>query len=204
MRILVGSHEIAGLLLDFAEGFRSLGHQVTTVIHQHHRFYPDLQYDVDISAGASSEFISQLILNHDLFFFQFGHSLLPANLDFHLIKRSGKRIISLFNGDDVCHYSAYQQEFGTDYKALGFEGDPIERPLFSLRMAEWFSALIITDPVTNSLAVRPYMQVFLQLNISRYRFQIPRRYIPVVVHAPSSHAKKVPRSSSLLWRSCPQ
>jgi hypothetical protein len=190
MRILVGPHEIAGLLPDFAEGFCSLGHQVTTVIHKSHRFYPDLHYGIDISEGACSEFIAELILNHDLFFFQFGYSLLPANLDFHLIKRSGKRIISLFNGDDVCHYPAYHQEFGTDYNALGFEGDPIERPLFSLRLAEWFSALIITDPVTNSLGVRPYIQVFLPLNISRYCFQIRRRDIPMVVHAPSSHTKK--------------
>ena len=138
MRILVGTREIAGLLPDFAEGFRHLGHQVTTVVRYRNRFYPDIQYDIDLSGGVSSECIAQLILSHDVFLFQWGNSLLDANLDFHLIKRAGKRIISIFNGNDIRHYSSYQQEFGTDYKALGYAGDPIERPLCNLRMAEWF------------------------------------------------------------------
>ena len=188
MRILVGTREIAGLLPDFAEGFRRLGHQVTTVVRYHNRFYPDIQYDIDLSGGVSSECIAQLILSHDVFLFQWGNSLLDANLDFHLIKRAGKRIISIFNGNDIRHYSSYQQEFGTDYKALGYAGDPIERPLRNLRMAEWFSALIITDPVTNNLAVRPYMQIFLPLELSRYRCEIPARDIPLVIHAPSVQA----------------
>ena len=52
-RILVGTADIAGMMPDFADGFRQSGHQVTTVIVNRNRLYPDVAYDVDMNATAS-------------------------------------------------------------------------------------------------------------------------------------------------------
>src|SRR5258707_10360280 len=52
LRILVGTVEIGGVLPIFADGFRQLGHQVTTVISDRHRFNADVQYDVDLGTNV--------------------------------------------------------------------------------------------------------------------------------------------------------
>jgi hypothetical protein len=53
MRILVGTTEIAGLIGDFADGFRQLGHEVTSVVSNRHPSYPNLSYDVELYPWAS-------------------------------------------------------------------------------------------------------------------------------------------------------
>lgn len=192
MRILVGTIEIAGQIPDYADGFRKMGHQVTTVVKLKNKFFPDLTYDVDISQGINLELLTKLVDGHDLFFFQWGGSLLPGNQDFRLIKERGKHIISLFNGDDVRHSSAYRQQFGVPLESLGevYAKGPLMRPLHNLRMAEWFSELIISSPDQSSLAIRPYIHFFYPLDLSRYSYQIPARDVPLVVHAPSVKSVK--------------
>jgi len=53
-----------------------------------------------------------LIARHDIFFFQWaGLSLLEGNGEYPFIKRLGKRIVSVCVGDDVRHWSAYNEQW---------------------------------------------------------------------------------------------
>ena len=45
-------HESGGHLLDLADGFRRLGHRVTTVIKERNPYYPGHRYDVDLGPNA--------------------------------------------------------------------------------------------------------------------------------------------------------
>lgn len=137
MRILVGTVEIGGVLPIFADGFRQLGHDVTTVISDRHRFNADIQYDVDLETNvirwpsaisqtkslpirslrakvdrlARLERLIRLIARHDVFIFHWGGGSLRWYTDYPLIKALGKKIVSHFCGTDVRHWSTYDQVF---------------------------------------------------------------------------------------------
>jgi hypothetical protein len=192
MRILVGVTEIAGLLPTFADGFRKLGHTVTSVVWQRDDYY-SVDYDVDLTKIQSYDraisIIKDLIDNHDVFFFQWARqSLLTNNEDFPILKQLNKKIISLFVGSDVRFISAYKQwyrEAQPYLDQLPFTSEPITNPLHALRMAEMFSDLIFSVPDQSVLAVRPYLHSLVPMDLSQYAYNIPARDIPVIVHAPS-------------------
>ena len=52
-------------------------------------------------------------------------------------------------------------------------------------MAEKYSDLIITQPDTGQLLTRPYMRGNVPLDLSQYKFNVPSRIRPLVLHAPS-------------------
>ncbi len=225
-RILVGTSEIAGQLLDFADGFRQLGHQVTSVIGYPNPFYLDLKYDVDLNPKitwpgriARSESpvvrlprglvghsyhhparlgrLMRLIAQHDLFVFQWGgFSLTRGNREYPLLKKLGKRIISVFNGDDIRHASAYDQQYGVAGNYSGweelceFKSDPLVRPLKNLRMGERYGDLLLAVPNFAGLMLRPYMHFFVPIDLRKLDCYVPDREVPVVVHAPSSKGVK--------------
>jgi len=142
LRILVGTFEVAGMLPDFADGFRQLGHQVTSAIAVRNRFYPDFHYDVDIGPNAGElplpdwmrrsrsawvrvprglterlnrqRLLFGLIRRHDVFFFQWaGMSLTEGSREFGLLRRLDKKIITMFCGSDVRSIPAYAEEFAS-------------------------------------------------------------------------------------------
>lgn len=141
MRILVGTVEIAGMIPVFANGFRRLGHKVTTVISARHPFYNDLHYDVNLSTDilrlpnaiqhSESRVLEAikkgvcrsgrlvrllgLIASHDIFMFQWAGSSLRWQSEYPLLKMLGKRIVSVCVGDDVRHALSYSQEAALFY-----------------------------------------------------------------------------------------
>jgi hypothetical protein len=216
LRILVGTVETAGQIPDIADGFRQLGHAVTTAVSHRHPFYPHHRYDVEIHkqqihwSWKVNHMIQlgrlpPLVARHDVFVFLWGGtSLLVNNSEYPLLRTLGKRIVSIFCGDDVRHPSSFDQQSAFFVKEksavplevlrqLGpeiFKDDPLSRPLRNLRIAERWSDLIISQPNQSGLAVRPYMHFFVPLNLSRYKEVVPARDVPVVVHAPSNMAVK--------------
>lgn len=215
MRILIGVIDIAGQIPLFADGFRKLGHQVTTVIFKTNRFTPGIQYDVNlrypvrwpewvaenkslivklpryaINQSVTWTKILGLIASHDVFVFQWARSsLLPGHADFPFIKRLGKRIVSLFVGSDVRDVPAYKQWYAAA-KEIPFQDEPLVNSLRSVRMHEMYSDLILSVPNQAVLALRPYDHFFVPLDLSAYPFNLPARDIPVVVHAPSRKGYK--------------
>ncbi|MFQ5571599.1 MAG: hypothetical protein ACE5G0_18110, partial [Rhodothermales bacterium] len=211
MRILVGTFEICRQLYDMADGFRKLGHEVDTVVTCYNPFYKDLTYTylidqsklyqqlVDLVKRPVPTFLSlpddlvglrHFLTHYDVYVFQFAHSLLPANRDFPLLKQQGKKIISVFNGSDVRHWSAAEpvaDAFGYTIPEMCRE-EPYCRlndRLSNLRMAERYADAIFSLPFQSELAVRPYWHFYLLANLSLYEHRIPARDVPVLVHAPS-------------------
>jgi hypothetical protein len=60
----------------------------------------------------------------------------------------------------------------------------------NLRMAEQYADVVLSQPNQSGLAVRPYRHLFLPMRLADYRYAIPARESPVVVHAPSATSTK--------------
>ena len=147
MRILVGTREVAGLLHDFAEAFRSVGHEATSVIFERNAFYPNLKYDVQLDqdvmhwrgriAESSNPVVQairsaaerggrlgrllQLMLTHDVFVYVWAGDSLRWNTELPYLRAMGKRIITVCCGSDVRHASAYGQEYADSIRAGTFK-----------------------------------------------------------------------------------
>ena len=143
-----------------------------------------------------------LLSEHDVFVYVY-NSLWPfspgpprwrgAGREFPLLKKLKKKIVSLHIGPDVRHASAYDQQLaslggpGASMKTLypTWATDKLARPLRNLRYAELYSDVIVSQPNQAGLAIRPYTHFFAPINLSRVRAEIPKREVPVVLHAPS-------------------
>ncbi len=228
MRILIGTTEIAGTINDYADGFRALGHDVTTCILDRNPLYPDARYDVDISVqnwfsslppslakshnllirlprgamirGLQLSRLIKLIAKHELFVFLWAGTSLTRNcIEFPYIKLLGKKIVSIFLGSDVREVTSFAREYNRadSYVSPEFIATLSARANIStsslvqrIRHAELHSDLIYSQPNQSNLAIRPYMHLYLPIDLSKYVCHIPKREIPVVVHAPSSTSIK--------------
>lgn len=193
VRILVGMIEIASLVYNFADGFRALGHEVTSVVLYRNHFYPHHNYDIVTNGEFTPQSLDHLIEQHDLFVFVWAErSLTPDKSEYQRIRESGKKIVSIFCGSDVRHASAYRQLYGVPINEIweGEADDALAKRLHNVRHEELYSDLIISLPNNTPLSVRPYMQMYLPIILERYECVIPERNIPVVVHAPSNKSVK--------------
>jgi Glycosyl transferases group 1 len=210
LRILLGTVEIAGQIPIFADGFRRLGHQVTTAICGRNHLYPHIQYDVDIcrefvqwswkvNRALQLTRLPRLIASHDVFVFHWGGtSLTFDNSEYPLLKKLGKKIVSLFCGDDVRHPSAYNQEFVFPEESLvrledlseAYQNVSLVGQLRNMRIAELHSDLIVSAPNLASLAVRPYVHFLVPVDLSEYKGHIQGREVPIIIHAPTSKGVK--------------
>ena len=134
MRIFIGLAEVANNAFTYAKAFQSLGHETYTVIVERNSFYLDSTYDTVLNGErvapekllSRSEMLTRRIKvfiralrNCDTFLFLFGTSFLPRHWDYPILKLFGKHIVSIFLGDDVRYWYAYEQEM----RLLGWEAD---------------------------------------------------------------------------------
>jgi len=213
--------EIVRQLYDLAGAFRCLGYEADTVLLDVNPFYADLPYDyflypefqlpeslrqsrnplVRIPRGlanrayrAVNRWQSPAFLNaYDIYIFQYGESLLPENQDFPILKKRGKKIISIFQGSDIRHWSATEpvrESFGIKSYEGYREANSLNQTLRKLRMAERYADLMFFQPSYGELAIRPYMHLYLAMDLTSYPHKVPERDVPVVVHAPSKREIK--------------
>jgi glycosyltransferase involved in cell wall biosynthesis len=131
----------------------------------------------------------------DVFIFIFGTSFLPMYLDYPLLKAFRKKIVSIFCGSDILYPPAYEQEMcslGLGEKLapyLAFLRDspmePFNTKIRRVRAAERYADLILSGPSIAQLQSRPYMRIKIPLPLTHYKFSIPNRDEPLVIHAPS-------------------
>lgn len=216
MRIFIGLAEVANNAFTYGKGFQSLGHETYTVITRKNPFYPDSHYNEvlaeqmeypgegffpRIEAGRRRlSFFFKALRNCDLFIFLSGTSFLPGYWDYPILKLFGKRIVSVFFGEDIRYWYAYAQEM----RLLGWEeeikpyleyrkSDPKDffmTKINRVRVAERYADLILSQPSQGELQTRAYMRVNVPLDLSQYHFNVPERQVPLVVHAPSDRAVK--------------
>ena len=213
-RILVVGTEIGRSLTDFANGFRALGFPVATAIRQRNPQHPGFEYEFEVHDPIRPERIfrtpwkrlkgyplevmqrRRMLSEFDIYVFLFGESLLPKNEDFPILRRRNKKLISVFCGDDVRHYSAAAPQFaahGVPYSPHYLERSghrKLADQMRKLRMAELYSDIILSQPNQAGLAIRPYHHYFLPVDLSKYQFNPPAREVPIVVHAPSHRGVK--------------
>ena len=135
-----------------------------------------------------------------IFVFLFGTSFLPRYLDYPILRLFGKSIISVFLGSDIRHWYAFEQEM--HLLGLGNEIGPLieclkNRPGVSflektrrVRAAERYADLILSQPGCGQLQTRPYMRANVPLDLSQFRFNVPEREVPLVLHIPSARGAK--------------
>jgi hypothetical protein len=222
-RILVGTTEIGRHLYDLADGFRRLGHHVDTAAGWRNPQQPNLRYDFNpshalfpdesirqrhpliryplrvLNLGAQLLQLPYFLNAYDVYVFQFGGSLWPGNRDYPLLKRLRKKMICIFCGDDIRHWSAagpawksFDVPFPTAfYRAVETaSGIGLRHKLTTLRMAERYADVILAQPLYAELALRPYHHLYVAVNLELYTCCIPGRDVPVLVHAPSDRGTK--------------
>jgi hypothetical protein len=220
-RILLGTQEICRHLYDMSDAFRHLGYDAETILANGHPFTRDLHYDHPLKKSTLPlpAWIEQrwhplirrpretlnrwyqlarlipFLTAYDIYVFQWGTSLLPHNEDFPILKRLGKKIIVLFLGSDIRHWSATEpvrESYGmVSYPEYRNDAHhPLRECLSRLRMAERYADVIFAQPTYAELAVRPYRHVYLAVNPELYKSHVPGRDVPVVVHAPSCRGVK--------------
>ncbi|MEA2493669.1 MAG: hypothetical protein QOJ29_1580, partial [Thermoleophilaceae bacterium] len=140
------------------------------------------------AAGARKVGLWPLLASFDVYVFLWGMSLAEHNRDLPLLRALGKKIICVFLGSDVRHWSAAEPArrlWGMEGYSAYRDEIPLETKLRRLRMAELYADAIFMQPSYAELALRPYHHVYLALDTTAITRCIPGREIPRVVHAPS-------------------
>lgn len=216
MRILIGTFEIGRFVHDIADGLRKLGHEVDTLITVRNPYHAELEYSYEYDQGNTMKQLGELIDNpvgtflfpsedlislrlyltaYDLYIFNFASSILSGNADLPILKKLGKRVISVFMGSDIRHWSgaepvaeAYGYEIPEMYRSEPYNN--LNQRLHNLRIAERYSDAVFSLPFQSELAVRPYYHIFLPLDLSQFNYQLKGREVPVIVHAPTRRGFK--------------
>lgn len=210
MRIFIGLTDVANITATYANGFRALGHEVFTTVWNRSYFYPDSEYDLvmderspntkhENGVSAYLKIMAHTVnlvraLNCDVFI-MFAPAVLPTHLYYPVLKRMGKRIISAFWGSDIRYWYGFAEEMTLlgvfEEMAPFFEyartrpGGSYSDKLRTVRVAEKYSDLIVSQPDFAQLQTRPYMRANLPLDLSKYKFKVPGRAKPLILHAPS-------------------
>lgn len=151
------------------------------------------------------------LFDYDVYLFVASHTLMPGLLDLPLLKDRGKVIVSFQAGSEVRFWmaarrfnAAYGHEFPpglvvhatnqttalNEIAAASRYLDVFSNKLHNIRMAELYADLILSQPCSNVLALRPYMAAILPVDTTRLTARIPGRERPVIVHAPTNIAFK--------------
>ena len=210
MRIFLGLTDVANITANYAKGFKALGHQVFSAVWNKSYFYPDSEYDLIIdNRKPESKHGNSIVtylkmafqmtqlargLNCDLFI-MYAPAVLPSNLYYPILKLLGKKIITPFWGSDIRYWYAFAEEmrsFGAQEEMSPFfeyarsrSGGSYWDKQRTVRVAEKYSDLIITQPETGQLLTQPYMRASVPLDLSQYKFNVPGRIKPLILHAPS-------------------
>lgn len=221
MRILVGTREIANIGNTYVQAFKELGHDASLVVWERNPFYTDTEYskvlrEIDppvktkrnlsrlskavfrVFYGAK-EFASQL-RKTDLFIYLYSSSFLPFYFDYPILRLAGKKMISVFCGDDirfgeaVSLYALERGYFNELEPYLNTRTHEIN-DLFliktcRIRVAETCSNLIVSSPEMGQLQRKPYMRLHIPINLNNYQFKVHGRPNPKIVHAPSYRGYK--------------
>lgn len=218
-KVFIGTQEVASLTAVYAKGFAEAGYRTRTLVVRKNAYYLDSHYDVVVdtypmgSPASIFKKLFRLVRRHtvlaiefvralatcDTFLFLSGSSLLPAYLDYPILKLFRKRIICEFNGSDIRHGHAFRQHMhqrGDDAEIEPFIALtetyplPYNKLLRRVRAAERYGDLILSQAGYAQLQTRPYMRLNIPMDLSMFRFHYPDREVPLVLHVPSNPAVK--------------
>ena len=210
MRILLGFTDVANITANYEKGFRALGHQVFSVVWNKSYFYPDEEYSLVIDDRKPGEkdgdnpliYIKMALrmtrlvkaLNCDLFLMA-APAMLPTQLYYPVLKLFGKKIITAFLGSDVRYWYAFAEEMRSygvyeemspffEYARTRSGGSYWDKQR-TVRVAEKYSDIIVSCSDSGQLQIQPYIRGHVPLDLSEFRFNVPGRIKPLILHAPS-------------------
>jgi len=242
VRIFIGLYNIANLMDIYSNGFRRLGFQVDCFEVSDHPFYDLKTRKVNLYTSASQVMNSYLenssgvklppphrddrlldmlehlmrdFLQYDIYIFMNCMSLLPGNLDYPILKRNGKIIISLFSGSEIRHsrsaadiWSAMDNDLpdvmsspdDVTYTHDQMEGykiahrniyeRSIDKKIQNVCMAELFADVTLSVPEQSGLQLKPYQAYVHAVDSYNIKPIIHGRKYPIVTHLPSNPAVK--------------
>ena len=114
--IFIGLVEVANVGAMLASALKEKGIKVTVVTGRVSPYQEGMKYDVVMDfrdlKSKYHRFLKRLcyslkfFLQHDVFIFMFGGSLLPHNLDLPILKLFHKKTLMWFHGSDIRHYES--------------------------------------------------------------------------------------------------
>ena len=107
-RFLIAPTEIAGIGANLKKYFKELGVEVDYITYNKHPFSYSVDKCLNFSEKSTlvkivmviNNFIKSIV-SYNYFFFMFGQSLLPYNLDLPILKLLGKKTGMIFLGCDI-------------------------------------------------------------------------------------------------------
>lgn len=214
-KVFLGCCDNASLIHDFDLGFRGLGYEVLSFVHQQASVQSStVDYNLDKMAPRPTQQMTpaqqtdahnkrqralaavwdRAIKECDLFVFVWD-SFLPDFTDLAMLKQMGKKIVWWFVGNDCRWKTAHDGEvapYGILPLAYGDEvtSRELTERLLRIRFVEAFADVILNTPQQAALMLRPYHDGLpFPLAMDRYpehHSQRPQRDVPVVMHAPSN------------------
>lgn len=139
-------------------------------------------------------FFKKAIKSCDIFLI-FWESFYTNYEDYELLRRKGKKIITIFVGDDIRWEPAMRQEFSThnlpiiEYENYNYSTKVLNNKLKFLRIAEKYSDIILCQPNAMQLSIRPYYNLHIPILVKDYSENNKQRTKPIIVHAPTSVSK---------------
>lgn len=210
MKIFIGTHENCGIIHNLENGFKELGHTVTSCVKSRDSFFNTHKYTIDLTnrnqlysnipilrslffrlnnykqrLNIRNIFYKNIIKN-DLFIYTWG-TFLPNLYDLKVLKKRNKRIVFLFIGSDIRNTQAFSQQYPNitipwpDY----IINSTVVDKLSFIRPIEYYADLILSVPDQSGLLIRPYDHLYLPFGVDSITFNIPNNEIPKIIHAPS-------------------
>jgi glycosyltransferase involved in cell wall biosynthesis len=230
MKILLGCYDIAHLMSVYAKGLRQLNHHVDVVSIVQHPFYDEsypnmsniyaqgvqilqshLDEEKNIAPYLDIELLNKLgkliqhLKSYDIFIFTNCISFFPGNLDYPILHKWGKKIVTMFSGSEIRSPSIAQQMwndygFKFPFSESNFENklsilelyckevyfDNIGKKLLNVLMAELYSHVRLSVPEQSGLQHAPYNAYIHGVDNDQIISHIPNRKVPKVCHIPSN------------------
>jgi glycosyltransferase involved in cell wall biosynthesis len=163
----------AGIPWTNVQALRARGVEAKLVVFERYRLHPEADIDLHRPNGLWSRQLvqarafAQLAPQTDVFHFYFGLTLLPKSVQFPLLRALGKRSVMHFLGSDIR---------GKTPQELDWSRRAGARVVGSYDAVRWVPDAHVIPPGIDLTAIAPSPP--------------PERERPVVLHAPSSRAKK--------------
>ncbi|MHB8471085.1 MAG: glycosyltransferase family protein, partial [Gaiellaceae bacterium] len=173
MRVTHCPVNTAGIPWANVQALRERGVDARLVVFNRYRLHPEADVDLERHGGFARRQATQwrafarLVPQTDVFHFYFGLTLLPKSVQFRLLRALGKKSVMHFLGSDIRGKPAPELEWSRRAGA---------RIVGSYDAARWVPDAHVIPPGIDIAAIEPS--------------PAPVRERPLVVHAPSSRAKK--------------
>ena len=173
MRVTHCPVNTAGIPWTNVQALRARGIEAQLVVFNRYKLHPEADIDLERSGGLAQQQLTQwrafarLAPKTDIFHFYFGLTLLPKSVQFPLLRALGKRSVMHFLGSDIR---------GRPPGELAWARRAGARVVGSYDAARWVPDAHVIPPGIDVRAIEPTPPT--------------DRERPVVVHAPSSRAKK--------------